>query len=83
MPAGVRAMVLADVQASEAGKAVPAATDAELLAAIDELEKAGKFDHALNAYLWRKAVGPAKDPARQVELFDRVGRHARITDALL
>jgi hypothetical protein len=83
LPAGARALLVADVQAAEAGKAAPAATDADLVAALDELEKAGKFDHALNAYLWRKAVGPAKDPARRVELFDRVRRHARLTDALL
>jgi hypothetical protein len=83
LPEKARAILLADVQAAEAGKAAPAATDADLLAALDELEKAGKFDHALNAYLWRKAAGPAKDPARRVELFDRVRRHARLTDALL
>jgi hypothetical protein len=83
LPAGARALLLADVQAVEAGKSAPAATDAELLTALDELEKAGKFDHALNAYLWRKAVGPATDPAKRVELFDRVRRHARVTDALL
>ena len=83
LPARVRAMVLADVQAIADGKAVPAAADAELLAALDELEKAGRFDHALNAYLWRKADGPPRDAADRVRLFDRLRRHARVTDALL
>ena len=83
LPEKVRAMLLADVQAHADGKAIPPTTDAELLTALDELEKAGRFDHALNAYLWRKADGTPKDPAERIKLFDRVRRHARVTDALL
>jgi hypothetical protein len=83
LPEKVRAMVLADVRAVADGKAVPAVADADLLVALDELEKVGRFDHALNAYLWRKADRAPKDPADRIKLFDRVRRHARVTDALL
>ena len=83
LPGKARAMLSADLQGVQDGKAVPATPDADLLAALDELETSGRFDHALNAYLWRKAEGPSKDPADRIRLFARIGRHARVTDALL
>lgn len=83
LPGKVRALLVADMRAVAGGKAAPAATDADLLAALDELEQAGRFDHALNAYLWRKAEGTPKAPADRIRLFDRIRRHARVTDALL
>lgn len=83
LPAKLKGLAEADLAATTAGKSAVAVTDAHLLETLDEMEKVGRFDHAWNAYLWRKAAGTPKDPAVRVRLFDRIRQHARITDALL
>ncbi len=83
LPAKLRSLAQVDLAAVTAGKPASTPTDADLLEALDEMEKVGRFDHAWNAYLWRKAAGTPKDPAARIRLFDRVRQHARITDALV
>ncbi len=79
----IQKLVLADLAAIAEKKPLPAASDADLRAALDELEKNGQFDHVWNAYLWRKASAEPKDMAVRIELFARIRQHARITDALI
>jgi hypothetical protein len=83
LPAKLKGLAAFDLAAVMAGKPAVAAADAHLLETLDEMKKIGRFDHAWNAYLWRKAAGAPKDPAARVRLFDHVRQHARITDALL
>jgi hypothetical protein len=60
----------------------PAAPDRNLLEALDEAERAGYFDLWVTAYLWRVA-GRAEGDAARAELFARLARNARVTNALL
>jgi hypothetical protein len=83
LPAKLKGLAEADLAAVTPGKPAVAATDAHLLETLDEMEKVGRFDHAWNAYVWRKAAGNPKDPAVRIRLFDRIRQHARITDALV
>jgi hypothetical protein len=83
LPEALRKLVQADRAAIADGRTDAAATDVDLVAALDGLEKAGWYDHFWNAYLWRKARGEAKDPAKRIALYARLRQHARITDALI
>lgn len=56
-------------------------TAGDLRDVLDELEKAGRYDHFWNAYLWRKTA--AIDSEARVELYARLRQHSRITDALI
>jgi hypothetical protein len=82
LPVKFRALVVADREAWAAGKPAPDARPAELLAALDQMEAAGYYDHWLAAYLWRKSAtgGTARDRA---ELYARLHRHALVTNALI
>ena len=82
LPAKLMAIVQAELTAAVVGKPAPVATNAELLAALDEMEKAGRYDYFWNAYVWRKSAA-STDPAGRVELFAHVRQHARVTDALI
>ena len=64
-------------------KALAAATSAQTaLAALDELEADGIYDHWLAAYLWR-ATSSAVDARPLAALYERLTVHARVTDALV
>jgi hypothetical protein len=80
-PEHFRALVVADLTALVKGVAPPTASVAELSAALDEMEKAGFFDHWLSAYLWRKTAGLGGEG--RIALYARLQRHARVTDALI
>jgi hypothetical protein len=79
----MQAMIKADLAALAAGEPAPPVADADLLKALALLETNGRYDHFWNAYLWRKTATEAKDPAVRAELYARIRRHARITDALI
>ncbi len=79
----MHAMIKADLAAVADRKPAPPVADADLLKALALLETNGRYDHFWNAYLWRKTATEAKDPAVRAELYARVHRHARITDALI
>jgi hypothetical protein len=81
-PPRLQALLLADLEARAAGKAVPAVTAGQLVAALDEAEQAGYFDHWLGAYLWRRSDAVADGRAR-LDLYTRLYRHARVTDTLI
>lgn len=80
LPEPLQKVVKADLAARGEGKAAKP-TAAELTAALDGMEKYGRFDHFWNAYLWRQSA--AVDVADRIELYARFRRHARITDALV
>jgi hypothetical protein len=82
LPEVLQRLINADLAARKADKPLPKASAAEVRAALDELEKAGRYDHFWNAYLWRKTADFA-NPADRVELYARFRRHARVTDALI
>jgi hypothetical protein len=80
----LQALLLAELAAIDEGKAAPSVPAADLRAALDELEKAGRYDHYWNGYLWRKTATAEFDSAEtRVELFARFRQHARVTDALI
>lgn len=80
----LRALVRADLIAIAQGKVPSRPAAIDIRAALDELEKAGQYDHHWNAYLWRKsATAEFADDAARVDLYARFRQHARITDALI
>lgn len=82
-PARFKALVEADL---DAGAKAASRPDAKvLIAALDDMERAGLFDQWACAYLWRKAAGGIDKTQRTqaVELFARLNRHARMTNALV
>lgn len=81
LPARLKQLVLADLNAVEKGQPAPPPRAEGLLLTVDELERSGVFDHWVNAYLWRKAA-QADDRPRLAELFARLHRHARLASAL-
>jgi hypothetical protein len=77
-------IVRADVEAHLEGKEPPLVAPAELLKALDEMEKYGFYDHWLNAYLWRKSAGvEAKQASQLVNLYKRLSENARVADTLI
>jgi hypothetical protein len=77
-------LLLADLAAIGEDKPLPGVPAADLRAALDELEKSGRFDHYWNGYLWRKtATAEFASAQTRVELFARFRQHARLTDALI
>jgi hypothetical protein len=83
LPAKFGALVLADLQAVSKDKAPPAPTLTALIAALDELEKLGYYDHWASGYLWRKASAADAGSKQLSELYARLYRHARVTDTLI
>ena len=80
----MEALTIADVAAIAAEKPLPVAAGKDLLTALNELEKAGRYDHLWNAYLWRKSeTATFADAAARIELYARLRQHARITDAFI
>jgi hypothetical protein len=74
----------ADLDAVAAKKAPPRLDAGKILALYDEAEENGYYDHWLNAYLWRKtADGDAAAAKQLAEVYARMYRHARVTDALI
>src|SRR5262249_16032431 len=55
LPVSLQKLINADLAALKAGRPLPTATHADLRSALDELEKAGRYNHFWNAYLWRKS----------------------------
>ena len=54
------------------------------MAALDETDQSGLYDHWACAYLWRQSAGLAgNDPKAAAELCARLYRHARVTDTLI
>jgi hypothetical protein len=84
-PEPFKTIVIAELNARLENKAIPGVRAADLLAALDAMEKQGYYDHWLNAYLWRKtATLEATEDARTVELlFTRLEQHARLTNTLI
>ncbi len=78
-----RKVVEADL-AARAGRKVARPGLDQLRAALDEMDQSGLYDHWLNAYLWRHSAGRAgNDPKGAAALYDRLYRHARVTDTLI
>ena len=56
----------------------------EVLAALDQMEKYGFYDHWLCAHLWRRTrTNDASESADLARLYARLHQHARVTDALI
>jgi hypothetical protein len=85
LPAALRRMIEADLDTLAAGKADSHVSPAEVLKALDELERTGHFDHWLCAYLWRKTTHEVdhSEMGALIELYARLRRHARLTNALI
>jgi len=85
LPEQFRELLLADVNAIEKGQPIPTVDAAKLIATLDEMERFGFCDHWSVAYLWRKSARLTSpgDRTRLAELFVRIERHARMTDALI
>jgi hypothetical protein len=84
LPPSIRALIQADLMTKVAEKPAKRVSVGDLRAALDDLEKAGRFDHYWNAYLWRKtATAESPDDDARIQLYDRFRQHARITDALI
>jgi hypothetical protein len=84
LPPDLYRMVEADLAAVKEGKPLPKVAGTGLQAALDAMEKQGRYDHFWNAYLWRKtATADFPDANARVELYSRFRQHARITDALI
>jgi hypothetical protein len=85
LPATVRRLVEADLVALVAGKTAPALAPSEAVRALDEAERLGAFDHWLCAYLWRRTAGGVDraEAGALVELYARLTRHARLTNAMI
>jgi len=80
----MQTLLTADLAALADGKAVPKVAAADIRAALEELEKNGRYDHYWNAYLWRKtATAEFADADSRIQLYARIRQHARITDALI
>jgi hypothetical protein len=80
----MQALLTADLSAIADGKAIPKVAAADVRAALDDLEKNGRYDHYWNAYLWRKtATAEFADADSRIQLYARFRQHARITDALI
>jgi hypothetical protein len=80
----MQALLTADLAAIADGKAVPKVAAADIRAALEDLEKDGRYDHYWNAYLWRKtATAEFPDADSRIQLYARFRQHARITDALI
>lgn len=78
------AMIKSDLTARAEGKPAPTTRDAVLIRALTGMEATGRYDHFWNAYIWRKtAPALGSDATDRAELYARVRRHARITDALI
>jgi hypothetical protein len=75
----------AELAALMAGKPVPAAAAADLLAALDAAEKKGLYDHWFSAFLWRRSatIGDKEDKRTVELLYSRLEQHARITNTLI
>lgn len=85
LPTGLQKLLKEDIDARVAGKSVPVVAPGELLRTLDEMEQTGLFDNWAVAYLWRRtgAGSEEADAAKLIELFARLRRHARLTDALI
>lgn len=84
LPPSLATMLIADMDAQTAKQISPALAAGRILALYDECERLGYYDHWLNAYLWRKTAGWEADGTKQMaDVYARMHRHARITDALI
>lgn len=84
LPEKFRELFLAEVDARATGKKSPAVRANDLLTAMDQLEQAGCFDHWINAFLWQKtALVVESEPRQLVQVYSRIHRHARLTNALI
>jgi hypothetical protein len=85
VPEKLRLLLQADLDALASGKAAPHTPPAELLRALDELERLGYYDHWLGAYLWRKTADGIEPGERRglIELCARLAQHARLTNTLI
>jgi hypothetical protein len=78
------AIVNADIDALKKGQNLPRISPKEALAALDQAEKYGFYDHWLCAHIWRKtATDDPKQTAELAQLYARLHQHARITNALI
>jgi hypothetical protein len=74
----------ADLDAAAAKKEPPRLDAGKILELYNEAEGHGYYDHWLNAYLWRKtADGDAAAAKQLAEVYARMYRHSRVTDALI
>jgi hypothetical protein len=83
-PEKVAALFVNDIDALESKKELPRLDGKEFLAIYDAMESGGYYDHWLNAYLWRRTANARfADDRQQAEVYARMYRHARLTDALI
>jgi hypothetical protein len=83
-PPKLAAMFKADLEALAAKKEPPRLDAKSSIVIYDEIESRGYYDHWLNAYLWRKtASADAAEMNEMAEVYARMYRHSRMTDALI
>jgi hypothetical protein len=82
-PEGLNKLLLSDLDAAESGKPAAVVPVRDLLRALEEAEKAGYYDLWLTAYLWRQGGRSQGDALSRIELFRKLGEHARLTNALI
>ena len=78
LPVRLQKLIDTDLSALRADKPPPKASAADVRAALNELEKAGRYDHFWNAYLWRKsATAEFADPAARIHATRALAYRAR------
>src|SRR5262245_2991681 len=85
IPERLRLLLLADLKAAQTGLPAQPPSARGLLAVLDEAERGGYIDPWLNAYLWRKSASAVDGADRKVvvDLYGRLRRHARLSNALI
>jgi hypothetical protein len=81
---GFYAMFNSDLHAFKKGQDLSRIGPKEVLAALDQMEKYGFYDHWLCAHLWRRTrTDDPIESADLAKLYARLQQHARVTNALI
>lgn len=84
VPPKARAILQAQGEATAKGQPMPKFAPADVLAAIEQVEQMGHFDHWLIARLWETTTRNFDgNEQKTIEVFARLHHHARVTDTLI